>query len=188
MNLAVLDEDAPATPSEQWLLANSIAHVLYHIPEWNLLGGGDYSQQKFDAEPNWLLEGAAAWFAQDVLAANGFAPENDVVRNAVAARAKGFPGLVAWEKYDSLGTVKVANTSLPRGLEFAAVAEVAQMLVDRSSANAVLYDYWAARATSTDPWKTTFKQVFGLSADDFYTQVSTHFADLANGATTTTTR
>lgn len=187
VNLTKIGADASDAPSLTWLLSNDIAHDIFHTVQWTLLGGGTVaSSKKQEAEPAWLTEAAPQWFADHLLGSNGLAAENMKAKAGVAERAAYFPGLAKWETYDGFGAWNVPGTRLPTAVRFEALPEIAQLLVDRAGENALLHDYWATRANTTEPWQTTFKTVFGVSVDDFYAQVAQHFADRAKTATTTT--
>lgn len=188
VNLGKTLSDASAAPSLDWLLTSLVIHDLYHTVQWTLLGGGAMApQKKTDAEPAWLMEAAPAWFADNVMGANGYAAEDEAARAQVAARASSFPGLAKWENWDGFGTWNSPAAKLPDAVRFEPFVEIGQMLVERSSANALLYDYWSARAKTTEPWQTTFMSVFGVSATDFYAQAARHFADRAASTSSTTT-
>lgn len=187
MNLTKIGVDESAAPSPDWLLSTIVAHDSFHTVEWTLLGGGAHaSGKKMDAEPAWLIEATPAWFADHLLESNGYSTENATAKAAVSERAANFPGLAKWETWDGFGSWNAPATKLPTALRFEAFPAIAQMLVDRAGADALLYDYWTARASTTEPWQTTFKSVFGVSVDDFYAQVAKYFADLAKTAPSTT--
>lgn len=187
VNLTKIGTDAADAPSLAWLLSNDIAHDIFHTVQWTILGGGTVAtSKKMDAEPAWLTEVAAQWFTDQLLESNGFATENAAAKAAVAQRAAYFPGLAKWETYEGLGSWNVPGTKLPTAVRFEALPEIGRLLADHAGDDALLYDYWTKRSATTEPWQTTFKSVFGVSAEDFYAAVAQHFADVAKTAPSTT--
>lgn len=188
VNLARIRADSFAAPSEGWSVQNDLAHDLYHTVQVTLLGGGaPASAAKLDLEPVWLQEAAAEWFSEHLLATEGYPDAPAFVAAASAQRAAGFPGLADWTTWTGMGSLHAPTTRMPTALRFGMVAEIGQLLVDRAGEDALLFDYWSARASTDEPWSTTFARVFGIGADEFATQVAAHFADVAARTTITTT-
>lgn len=194
LNLARLRAEAVGAPSERWLLTADVAHELFHVAQWRLFttpsadavadavadaaADRPTAAARLAAEPFWLIETAPQWFAGRLLTEGGFADEQRATAHAVADRADAFPGLAAWETPAGFGAWDPPATRLPAALRFAALSEIGQLLVHRAGADALMHDYWVARAVNAEPWSETFARVFGVSVDDFYAEVARHFAGL----------
>lgn len=190
LNLVRIEAQATKSTPSTMVLSNLLAHDLYHLVQWTILGNGKIAGfgAKTAAEPRWLLEAAPEWFAENLMRSNGFPELAEVVDAAVAQRAVGFPGLEEWEDAEGYLSLTPPTNKMPSGIRFGMLNEVAQLLVDRAGQQALLFDYWKARAVTNEPWTTTFQTVFGVSVSGFYKEVDAHFDRIARRSTTSTTR
>jgi hypothetical protein len=179
IDLARVRADAAAAPSERWLLTADVAHEMFHVVQWRTLGGDGTASRRLVAEPFWLVEAAPTWFADRTMSSTAFDADRRVVAAQVIDRAGGFPGLRRWETAEGFGTWDPPVTRLPTALRFAALVEVGRLLAEQSGTDALLHEYWVARATTDEPWTVTFARVFGVTADDFYAEVDARFAEVA---------
>lgn len=179
IDLARVRADAATAPTERWLLTADVTHELFHVAQWRQVGGDPSASRRLAAEPFWLVETAPTWFADRTMSSTAFDADRRVVAAQVADRAIGFPGLRRWETAEGFGTWDPPATRLPTALRFAALVEVGRLLVERAGADALLHDYWAARAVTDEPWTVTFARVFGVTVEGFYAEVADRFAEVA---------
>lgn len=140
-------------------------HEMFHaIQSWQAWDGLG------EANPAWIKEGAAEYFAHRMLEKYGF-DKHLLVQVALGEDwAAGFTaiGMLAWwETYGPYpGTFPPIN--------YPVLAAVAARLVDMSSEKALYEDYWQERSPD-ERWQDTFERVFGISVLKFYEAIDAEF-------------
>jgi hypothetical protein len=118
-------------------------------------------------EPVWMLEATAQWFGSEQASIYGYAAGEQFQREQGAEyQAPRFTDLKEWETNEGLQSYQL--------LPF-----IGDLLVAESSRTAFLRTYWEARAVTTEPWQTTFAEVFGIDVPTFYAKVKQHMIDIA---------
>lgn len=148
------------------------AHEWYHTytgHQFHLGGLPDPVGRMLLKEPVWMLEATAEWFALEQAALYGYDTLSQQLRD-VGARygAPRFVGLSQWE----------TSEGFQSGPNYEMLPHVGDVLVRESSRTAFLRTYWEARALTTEPWQSTFEDVFGIDVPTFYAKVKQHMLDI----------
>jgi hypothetical protein len=143
------------------------AHEWYHTYMAHQFELGGASTQ---ADPAWLIEATAEWFALEQAEVFGYGSLSRRLRHDGARfGAPRFVDLSEWESFD--GLLSAPNYEM--------IPHVGDVLVEESSRTAFLRTYWYERARTTEPWQTTFERVFGIDVPTFYAKVKQRMIDIA---------
>lgn len=135
-------------------------HELFHVAQSKMMYGGF-----IEPAPAWLSEGAAEYFALEMLEKYGFDEHLEWWRSM----GDGFvlvysPTAETFRIWETFGPYP---PELPPFLNYPLVARMVGFLAEASSKEAVLEGYWRERSPD-ESWEETFTRVFGLTVDEFY--------------------
>lgn len=135
-------------------------HELFHVAQSKMMYGGF-----IEPAPAWLSEGAAEYFALEMLEKYGFDEHLEWWRSM----GDGFvlvysPTAETFRIWETFGPYP---PELPPFLNYPLVARMVGLLAEVSSKEAVLEGYWRERSPD-ESWEETFTRVFGLTVDEFY--------------------